>query len=131
MAFIKLPSNSEKILSELVLSENPTETLRALYKKATVQYRNELDGIVRELKEYGYINVRWADNMPYIVTLNNSARTYGEQLAEYELQKEKEISQETKMKTVIFISHRSTDKDIADMLVDFFSGTGISRDAIF
>lgn len=131
MAFIKLPSNSEKILSELVVSENPTETLRALYKKATVQYRSELDGIVRELKEYGYINVRWADNMPYIVTLNNSARTYGEQLAEYELQKEKEISQETKMKTVVFISHRSTDKDIADMLVDFFSGTGISRDAIF
>ena len=81
MAVIKLPSNSEKILSELVLSENPTETLRALYKKATVQYRSELDGIVRELKEYGYINVRWADNMPYIVTLNNSARTYGEQLA--------------------------------------------------
>lgn len=35
------------------------------------------------------------------------------------------------MKTIIFISHRSTDKDIADMLVDFFCGTGISRDAIF
>ena len=32
---------------------------------------------------------------------------------------------------MIFISHRSTDKGIADMLVDFFCGTGISRNTIF
>lgn len=32
---------------------------------------------------------------------------------------------------MIFISHRSTDKDIADMLVDFFSATGIPKDKIF
>ena len=31
----------------------------------------------------------------------------------------------------IFISHRSTDKDIADMLLDFFVATGISRDVVF
>ena len=131
MAVIKLPSNSEKILSELVQAEDPAQALRTLYKLSSDQYRRELDGIIRELKEYGYISVKWADNMPYIVTLNNSARTYGEQLAEYERQKEIQTTQETKVKTIIFISHRSTDKDIADMLVDFFSGTGIPRDAIF
>ena len=32
---------------------------------------------------------------------------------------------------MIFISHRSTNKGIADMLVDFFCGTGISRNTIF
>ena len=32
---------------------------------------------------------------------------------------------------IIFISHRSTDKAIADMLVDFFAGTGIPRDLVF
>ena len=35
------------------------------------------------------------------------------------------------MKNIIFISHRSTDKDIADMLVDFFVGTGILKEAVF
>lgn len=34
------------------------------------------------------------------------------------------------MKNLIFISHRSTDKAVADMLLDFLSTTGIPRDAI-
>ncbi len=131
MGFIKLPSNSEKILIELARAENPTKTLNAHYEGVSIQARNELDGIVRELKEFGYINVKWADNMPWIVTLNNSARTYGEQLAEYEAQKVPPAQQETKVKNIIFISHRSTDKDIADMLVDFFASTGIPKESVF
>ncbi len=35
------------------------------------------------------------------------------------------------MNSVIFISHRSTDKEVADMIVYFFSATEISRDKIF
>nr|WP_294495325.1 toll/interleukin-1 receptor domain-containing protein [uncultured Anaerosporobacter sp.] len=35
------------------------------------------------------------------------------------------------MHPTIFISHRSTDKEIADMLLSFFVGAGISRDLIF
>lgn len=31
----------------------------------------------------------------------------------------------------IFISHRSTDKDIADMLLDFFAATGLPKDCVF
>lgn len=34
-------------------------------------------------------------------------------------------------KPVIFISHRSIDKEIADMIFDFLIGTGISRDHVF
>lgn len=131
MGFIKLPSNSERILLELAEAENPTQSLNSYYENATIQTKNELDAIVRELKEYGFINVKWADNMPWIVTLNNSARTYSEQLAEYELQKEAQEQQETKVKNIIFISHRSTDKDIADMIVDFFVGTGIPKEMVF
>ena len=36
-----------------------------------------------------------------------------------------------KGKCKIFISHRSTDKAVADMLADFFYGTGIPREAVF
>ncbi|MBQ2865806.1 MAG: toll/interleukin-1 receptor domain-containing protein, partial [Clostridia bacterium] len=38
---------------------------------------------------------------------------------------------EEKVDAIIFISHRSTDKDVADMLVDFFCGTGIPRNSVF
>lgn len=92
---------------------------------------SEPNGIVRELIQYGYINVKWADNIPYIVTLDNSARTYEELLIGHEKQKAMILPQKAKERYMIFISHRSTDKGIADMLVDFFCGTGISRDTIF
>lgn len=44
---------------------------------------------------------------------------------------EQSISEKKKVNPIIFISHRSTDKLISDMLVDFFSGTGIPRNAVF
>ena len=47
----------------------------------------ELRSIIRELREEGFINVRWADNVPYFVIINNSARTYNERLQEYESEK--------------------------------------------
>jgi len=101
MEFIKLPSNSEKILLELTHAENPTQVLKDRYEGISIQEEQELDGIVRELKESGYIDVKWADNMPWIVTLNNSARTYEEQFAEYQLQKHMPTTQESKVKTII------------------------------
>ena len=46
-----------------------------------------LRGILRQLREEGYINIKWASNVPYQVIINNSARVYDEQLAEYEKNK--------------------------------------------
>ncbi len=131
MDFIKLPSNSEKILFELIKADNPVQVLCTHFKKVSQREGDELRGILSELRMSGYVDIKWADNLPYIVTLNNSARTYSEQLAEYEAHKSRYTPQKKKVKIIIFISHRSTDKEIADMLVDFFSGTGIPRDAVF
>ena len=131
MEFKKLPSNSEKVLLELVHAESPAKALYNKYSVCTAQYRQELDGIVRELVANGFIQIKWADNMPYIVILNNSARTYEEELAKKNKQKAEEFLEDTKMKDTIFISHRSTDKEIADMLVDFFAGTGIAKEKEF
>lgn len=128
MGFMKLPYNSERVLLELVRAENPTQVLRYKYERYSDNELGELNGVIRELRESGYINVKWANDMPYIVTINNSARRYEEQLAEYE---SKIDVQDTREKKLIFISHRSTDRDIADMLVDFFSGTGIPKDMFF
>ena len=62
MDFRKLPSNSEGLLLKLVCSENPTQVLRKQYNGLSTQQEQELDGIIRELKELGYIDVKWADN---------------------------------------------------------------------
>lgn len=48
---------------------------------------DELRGMIRELHEEGFINVLWADDVPYFVTINNSARTYNDRLQEYESKK--------------------------------------------
>ena len=91
----KLPSNSEKLLYELVQADNPTEVLCKKVKAATGKDEEELFGIIKELRQEGYIDVKWADDLPYIVTLNNSARTYSEQLEEYERQTQSFQSQDT------------------------------------
>lgn len=131
MYFKKLPSNSEDLLHEIVYADNPVQVLCTRFEKASQKEDGELRGIIRQLCQEGYIDVKWADNVPYSVILNNAARVYEEQLAEFEAQKLCSKSQGKEVKQVIFISHRSTDKAIADMLVDFFSATGISRDKIF
>lgn len=131
MGFNRLPSNSEKLLLEIVNTDNASQLLCNLIEQASSTEDDELRGIIRELRQEGNINVKWADNIPYFVTLNNSARTYKEQLAEFETQTVIQAIKDKKVKPIIFISHRSTDKAIADMLVDYFSGTGIPKDIIF
>lgn len=87
MEFRKLPSNSKQLLDDLLQAENPSALLCGRFENLAGQSREELRGIIRELREEGYIKVFWADNLPYEVTINNSARTYNERLAEYEAEK--------------------------------------------
>lgn len=75
-----------QLLSELVDAENPSKYLYNKYKNANSKEKDILRGIIKELRENGFIDVIWADNCPVRVNLNNSARTYNEQLAEYERQ---------------------------------------------
>ena len=85
MEFKKLPSNSKRLLDELVHSENPVELLHLRLEKASPQESEKLYAILRELTNYGYITaMQWADNMRYRLVLSNSARTYDEMLVEYE-----------------------------------------------
>lgn len=86
MNFYKLPSNSEQLLGDLVDAEKPSKYLYNKYKDANSKEQDILRGIIKELRENGFIDVFWTDNCPVRVNLNNSARTYKEQLAEYERQ---------------------------------------------
>lgn len=131
MDFIRLSADSERLLLKLTQSDNPVRMLSARFEQTSQQKNAELRSMLKELHERGYIDVQWADNIPYYLTINNSAKIYKEQLAEHEAQKTVSPSQEKEMSPVIFISHRSTDKAIAEMLLDFFSGTGIPRENVF
>ena len=84
MIFKKLHSNSEKILQKIVDTDNPVQILCNLFENASPKEDDELRGILKELRQEGFIDVKWADNVPYFVNLNNSARAYVEQLAKFE-----------------------------------------------
>ena len=128
--FKRLPSNSEQLLYEILLVENPTEMLCKRFEGVSSKEDAELRSIICELRELGYIDVKWSSNVPYCVAINNSARTYSERLKEYEAggsQNNLKLPNSSK----IFISHRTSDAAIVDAIFDFFVATGIPRDKIF
>lgn len=131
MDYANLPTNSENILNKLVKADNPTQLLCDYFDKVSQKEDEELRGILKELRIEGYINVNWAGDKPYLVTLNNSARTYNERRAKHGAPELKQRSSGENIERTIFISHRSTDKEIANMLTDFFCGTGIPKEKIF
>lgn len=87
MSFKRLPRNSKQLLDEIIAADNPADMLAKRFDGLTNSEDAELRSIIRELREEGFINVRWANNVPYFVTINNSARTYNERLQAYESEK--------------------------------------------
>jgi len=88
MEFNKLPMNSKKLLDEIVKAENPTQLLCERFENSSSKEDEELRSLIKELCQSEYIRIpMWADNKPYHVVVNNSARTYDKQLAEYEEEK--------------------------------------------
>ena len=86
--FHKLPSNSKKLLDEMLSSNDSIEMLANRFREYEEQQQYEKDaelrGILSELKRFGYIEtITWGDNIPIFIQLSNSARTYHEQLEEY------------------------------------------------
>lgn len=94
MEFRKLPANAEKLLREILQAENPTKMLCEKFEGISHQEYEILRAILRQLREEGYINIKWASNVPYRVIVNNPARAYDEQLGECE--KNKYLQQATK-----------------------------------
>lgn len=84
MKFKKLPSNSKKLLDDIINVDNPTDMLSKSFDGLSAKEDEELRAIIRELREAGYISVNWADNKPFRVTVSNSARNYDNLLKEYE-----------------------------------------------
>lgn len=84
MDFHKLPTNSYKLLEDILESDNPVRMLCARFDAASNAEDEELRAMIRDLREKGLLNISWADDKPYRIVINNSARTYKERLAQYE-----------------------------------------------
>lgn len=122
--FKKVSTSCYQLLCEILDADDPTEMLSKRFENISSKEDLELRSIIKELRELGYIDVKWADNVPYYVTINNTARVFNKQLKEYDAEMNHNNSK-------IFISHRSSDAPIADALFDFFVATGIQREKIF
>ena len=92
MRLKKLPKNAKRLLDEIIAADNPADMLTKRFDGLTKSEDAELRSIIRELREEGFINVQWADNVPYFVTISNSARTYDERLQEYESEKRASVN---------------------------------------
>lgn len=92
MKFNKLPTNSKKLLDEIVKAENPTQLLCERFENLSSKEDEELRSLIRELCQFEYIRIpAWADGKPYHVIVNNSARTYDEQLTRHEEERRTQI----------------------------------------
>ena len=118
MSFEKLPGNSRRLLQSIVESDNPTDFLSKYFDEANDQ--EEARGMIKELREQGYINVMWADNKPWYVTLNNSARTYEERL------KESEASVSEQNRIIIGDNNTISNSAIANNIENGYEKRGIA-----
>lgn len=84
MQFYILPENSKNMLDAILRTENPVQMLSNQFRDASSEEDGVLRGILRELIQAGYIQIHWADNIPWNVIVNNSARTYDERLNEFQ-----------------------------------------------
>lgn len=81
--FYKLPSNSRKLLNEILESDEPAEMLAERFEGCNSKEDSKLRAIIGELSEKGLIKVFWADDVPDYIEISNSGRTYFEKEDDY------------------------------------------------
>ena len=114
MSLKKLPQNSKHLLDEIIAADNPADMLAKRFVGLTNSEDAELRSIIHELCEEGFINVRWSSSVPYIVTINNLARTYNERLQEYESEKRASVTIDQSIK--IGDGNKICDSTIASLI---------------
>lgn len=57
MEFIKLPTNSKKLLDEIVKAENPTQLLCERFENSSPKENEELRSLIMELCQSEYIRI--------------------------------------------------------------------------
>lgn len=79
MGHKKVYDNSDNLLYDILQAANPTDMLSKCFDGLSSREEEDLSRLIHELQESGYITVNWANNKPYRVIINNSARIYIEE----------------------------------------------------
>lgn len=117
---MRLSSSAELLLKDLLLAENEGESIQQLLENRVLTDNSDsnIRGIIGELKESKCISVLWADNLPYIVDLTQTGRTYFEFIDDKK-NMDHEISTTKRKNYDLFLSHANTDK--IDYVDEFYS----------
>lgn len=73
------PKNSMDLLHQLLDQDNPVEYMQHLFESLDFKSDSRLRAMMRDLREKGYIETSWADNVPYIIEFNEKAYTIDEE----------------------------------------------------
>ena len=122
-----------RLLDDVILAGDETKA-EELQNEILAVFGSELDGLRLGLTNYQYaifatINGKTVSSEKDVDFIKD-ARTLRARL-QVELEKIEPEEGIQIMRDSIFISHRSTDKDVADMLKDFLVASGIPNDKIF
>lgn len=113
-----------ELVKELCKTNNPSELLNTKFSALESNGKKKLCFSISVLVNNEYIKVKWADNEPYFVEVLGKSYNLVDSLEG----KQVDMSSE---RSIIFISHKSTDKEVADMLKDFLVNIGIPSELIF
>lgn len=75
------PKNSMDLLHQLLDQDNPVEYMQYLFEGLDNKLDNRLRAMMRDLREKGYIETSWADDLPYIIEFNEKAYKVDEENA--------------------------------------------------
>lgn len=82
--FEELAENERKLLKEIIEADEKNENINQLIEdKLKDDKKNIIKEIIHGLDSNGLVNVFWADNIPYRVSLTNPGRTYFEREKKY------------------------------------------------
>ncbi len=73
------PKNSMDLLHQLLDKDNPVEYMLYLFEGLDNKLDNRLRAMMRDLRERGYIETSWADDLPYSIEFNEKAYTANEE----------------------------------------------------
>ncbi len=73
------PKNSRELLHQLLDHDKPVEYMKYLFKDLDYKSDSRLRAMMRDLREKGYIETLWADNVPYTIDFNEKAYAVDEE----------------------------------------------------
>lgn len=130
----QLTPEAERVLREIHDHCREPGIIDVAYWSETFREKSSLSisrlrKLLKELTDKGFLQIRWAGNIPYTMSLSSEGLQYFEiKNAQNQETIEKELKEKPLM---LFISHADVDKQYVQALVDLLSFLGFSQEQFF